>query len=318
MICKMKIEVFAAGLILVGIIITMFSTCILSSHGLRSDSNNTRQMPSSPKQAGLNNITNEFVSTFAKTITQPIVRIHKASILIPLILRNGQLLCRSPHKRQIHQMRALAFIEMVSRGLDNINTPSSSSSASNDYGLPIILMNGDVMGCNITSHEDLFSFPRLSWSIPSPKHTNNNDEDDESTTTSIWCNSVGMVSYETWGWFHTTHNKHHKWDDTFTEHEYRYPWTKKLAKAVWRGTSTHEQSRTENWEFDDIPRARLVKSGIENPDVIDAGFTAIIQKFEKNKESLEKRTRMVDHLPFEELMKYKGEYKLLTNVFCQC
>ena len=83
-----------------------------------------------------------------------------------------------------------------------------------------------------------------------------------------------------------------------------------MAKAVWRGTSTHEQSRTENWEFDDIPRARLVKSGIENPDVIDAGFTAIIQKFEKNKEDLEKRTRMVDYLPFEELMKYKGEFRL--------
>lgn len=294
----MKMKVLAAGLILIVsiIIVNMFST----SHRLKHDSsnNNMQQMPSSPKQAVLNNITNEFVSTFANIITQPTVGTHEASI--PLILRNGQLLCRSYHKRQIHQMRSLAFIEMVSRGLE---LGYSSSSASNDYGLPIILMNGDGMGCNITSHEDLFSFPRLSWCVPSPKHFKN-----ESTTTSVWCNAVGMVSYETWGWFHETYDKHHKWDDTFTENEYRYPWTKKLAKAVWRGSSTHEQSRTRNWEFDDIPRARLVKTGIENPDVIDAGFTAIVQRFEKNREELEKKTRVVEHLPFEELMKYKGEF----------
>lgn len=305
---KMKVKVLAAGLILVSIIVN-----------LKPDSNNnTQQMPSSPKQAGLNNITNEFVSTFAKIITQPTVGTHVSSEMIPLILRNGQLLCRSYHKRQIRQMRALGFIEMVSRGLElgyysnpiNSNTTpssSSSSSASNDYGLPIILMNGDGSGCNIVSHEDLFSFPRLSWCIPSPKHFKN----DESTTTSMWCNAVGMVSYETWGWFYRTgwfqktYDKHHKWDDTFTKNEYRYPWTKKLAKAVWRGSSTHAPKYAHG--FDDIPRARLVKLGIENPDVIDAGFTAIIQRFEKNREELEKKTRMVEHLPFEELMKYKGE-----------
>ena len=54
-----------------------------------------------------------------------------------------------------------------------------------------------------------------------------------------------------------------------------------------------------------LSHALVGEVGMENPDVIDAGFT-IIQKFEKDKEELEKRTRMGDYIPFVKQMKYKG------------
>jgi hypothetical protein len=280
-------KVHAAGLVVVlaaiYVIMSKFSSSLYTSSHILKHTRPEKNV----------NLTNEFVSTFAKIIREdrPTFNTENA---VPLILKNGKILCSSTHKRQIQQMRVLAFLEMVSRGLE-LDYYHSTSYA-ND-GLPILLMNGDGMGCNITSHTDSLPFPRLSWSIPSPKH------DEESS----WCHSVGMVSYETWNAFHKRHDKHHTWDDTFANDEYRHPWESKIPKAIWRGTSTHEQTRTKDWEFEDIPRAVLVKAGMENPDVIDAGFTAIIQKFEKDKEELEKRTRMGDYIPFVDQMKYKGE-----------
>lgn len=236
-------------------------------------------------------ITNEFVSTFQEVMLRPVFDMENA---VPLILHRGKLLCRANHKHQIMNMRVLSFLEMVSRGIE-LNYYQSTLPLDN-VGLPILLLNGDGMGCNIATHTDNMPFPRLSWAIPAPKHLQ--DED--------WCNSVGMVSYETWNAFHKRHDKHFTWDDTFANDEKRFPWDKKIPKVVWRGTTTHEQTQYRDAEFSDIPRAKLVQASIENPEIIDAGFTAIIQKFEKDKEKLAKQTRVADYIKFVDQMKYKG------------
>jgi hypothetical protein len=234
-------------------------------------------------------ISNAFVSTFRDVMLRPVFDMENA---VPLILHNGQLLCRAAHKHQIMNMRVLSTLQMISRGLD-LNYYHSTLPLQ-DVGLPILLMNGDGMGCNVATHTDIMLFPRLSWAVPAPKHGDD------------WCHGIGMVSYETWNAFHKTHDKHFTWDATFANDEKRYPWETKIPKVVWRGTTTHEQTQFGDAEFLDIPRAKLVKASIDNPEIIDAGFTAIIQKFEKDKEELAKQTRVADFIKTVDQMKYKG------------
>ena len=39
-----------------------------------------------------------------------------------------------------------------------------------DDGLPILVLEDDGNGCNIHFHRDDHEFPRLAWSMLSPKH----------------------------------------------------------------------------------------------------------------------------------------------------
>ena len=287
-----------SALVQVGMLLSLAIVAISVGNRFRSFSSTLSLSPAvqhqtTVLQSSVKNITitNEFVSTFQEVMLRPVFDMENA---VPLILHNGKLLCREAHKHQILNMRVLSFLEMASRGLE-LNYYQATLPLS-DVGLPILLMNGDGMGCNVATHTDNMPFPRLSWAIPAPKHGDD------------WCHSVGMVSYETWNAFHKTHDKHFTWDDTFANDEKRYPWDKKIHKVVWRGTTTHEQTQFGDAEFSDIPRAKLVQASIDNPDIIDAGFTAIIQKFEKDKDELTKQTRMADYIKFVDQMKYKGVY----------
>lgn len=262
--------------------------------GLNLSTVEQRQQHQNTQQSSIQKnitISNEFVSTFREAMLRAVFDME---IAVPLILHKGQLLCRAAHKHQILNMRVLSFLQMISRGLE-LNYYQSTLPLE-DVGLPILLMNGDGMGCNVATHTDIMPFPRLSWAVPAPKH----GED--------WCHSIGMVSYETWNAFHESHDKHFTWDTTFAFDEKRYPWDTKIPKVVWRGTTTHEQTQFGDAEFLDIPRAKLVKASIDYPDIIDAGFTAIIQKFEKDKEELAKQTRMADFIKTVDQMKYKGTF----------
>ena len=104
-------KIYAAILYLVAvhpiIYILMTGGAVLSSHSLKMTDN---EQPLSQKNI---NITNEFVSTFAQLISSA----KKTGADVPLILKNGQLLCLSNHKHQLQQMRVRVFLEMVSRGL---------------------------------------------------------------------------------------------------------------------------------------------------------------------------------------------------------
>jgi hypothetical protein len=55
----------------------------------------------------------------------------------------------------------------------------------------------------------------------------------------------------------------------------KYPWNRKIEKAFWRGSSTGGVYTRENWQ--DFPRVKLVELSIENPNLLDAKFTALAQ-----------------------------------------
>lgn len=295
-----KLQTACLAVILATISNLLYFSLIVTNNNITPlPSHHTIDMP-------LQNITisNEFISTFIQILRHPVFDIQNA---VPLILKNNKLYCRSIHHTQIlKHTRLVPFIEMISRGLKLNYYHPFTSGYYEEAGLPIVLLNGDMTGCNASNHTDIFPFPRLSWSIPSSKHQqhyNNNHTGEEEVE---WCHTIGMVSYETWNAFHKRHHNHHSWDSTFAKDETRHPWHTKLPKAIWRGTTTHEQTITKEYDFEDIPRAKLVQSGIENSDVIDAAFTAIIQKFEMDKEVLAKKTRMGDYMPFVKQLDYKG------------
>ncbi|KAL7479580.1 hypothetical protein ACHAW6_005307 [Cyclotella cf. meneghiniana] len=281
--------VYVIGLLVTLIVISVTVGIILSSLG-RSSSPPKRHSPPQPLLKNAT-ITNEFISTFRDCLLRPVLNLDDAA---PFVLQNGQLLCRAAHKNQLMSMRARHFLEMISRGLELNYYQSSLSEFHEELGLPILLMNGDGMGCNVATHSEAYPFPRLSWSIPSSKHGDD------------WCHAVGMVSYEMWNAFHFKHYRHFTWDETFARDERTYPWGDKIPKAVWRGTTTHEQTQFGDSEFEEIPRAKLVQASMDHPDVIDAGFTDIIQKFEEKKEELAKKTIVAEFIPLAEQMKYKA------------
>ncbi|KAL3794171.1 hypothetical protein HJC23_012878 [Cyclotella cryptica] len=290
----------AIGLLVTLVVLSVSTGSILRSLGRPSS---PRRRPTAPRPPRKNlTLTNEFVSTFRDLLLRPVLN---ESDPVPFLLQNGQLLCRAPHKGQLRSLRARSLLEMISRGLSlhyHHSTLFSTEQSHEDMGLPVLLMNGDGMGCNVARHDEELPFPRLSWSIPSPqKHGGG------------WCHAVGMVSYEMWNAFHVTHDRHWTWDVTFERDERTYPWEEKIRKAVWRGTTTHEQTQFRESEFEDIPRAKLVKAGMNHPDVIDAGFTAFVERFEEDEEELAKKTNVAEFIPFVEQMKYKG-----VSLFWSC
>ena len=89
-------------------------------------------------------------------------------------------------------------------------------------------------------------------------------------------------------------------------HEHISPWNRKIPKAVWRGSTTYDNEQYGNVSFHDIPRARLVQESKDRPDLIDAAFTKIHQRFENKAEELMPTTIMARRMPFDDQMKYKG------------
>lgn len=51
----------------------------------------------------------------------------------------------------------------------------------------------------------------------------------------------------------------------------KYPWSRKIYKAFWRGSTSGIVDARKNWE--NFPRARLVQLSLENPSILDAKFT---------------------------------------------
>lgn len=52
----------------------------------------------------------------------------------------------------------------------------------------------------------------------------------------------------------------------------KYPWTRKIEKAFWRGSTNGVAYTRENWES--FPRVKLVQLSLDNPSLIDAKFTS--------------------------------------------
>ena len=241
------------------------------------------------------NATTKFTSLFEDMLTSD--KTLGRGDFVPLVLDNGKLLCRRRHKRQISWFRSRMFINMVREGLKSKNPPNYGV----DGGLPIIMIEGDYPFCNVAEKKDDIQIPRLAWSMLSPKHGN-------------WCKAISIPSYESWFSYHRTYKSESDWIRTFQQNEKKYPWFGKIDKAVWRGSSTYEISQFGRSAFSEIPRARLVKESMENPDLIDAGFTKINQKFASDKKVLASETNVAKSVWFKDMMKYKGVYIILSSI----
>lgn len=232
------------------------------------------------------NTTNKFVSRFEDTLINDLGH----DFFVPLILEDGKLLCRRKHKQQLSRYRTRFFTQMVRLGLQK----EDYSSIDVEDGLPILVMEADGNGCNIRHHRDDYGYPRLAWStLASAKFGNH-------------CQAVGMPSYETWAFYHRSHQLEEHWEQTFHQDEKDYPWAKKLDKAVWRGSTTYEGSQYSESLLGETPRGRLVNTSMEHPNLIDAGFHKIIEKFRTQRHELKKQFTLAKRIDSRDMMQYKG------------
>mmetsp|Transcript_4253 Transcript_4253/g.6342 ORF Transcript_4253/g.6342 Transcript_4253/m.6342 type:complete len:502 (+) Transcript_4253:55-1560(+) len=243
------------------------------------------------------NLKSEFLSTYEEMLTSDkgvtIKDLNKK--FVPLLLDNGKLLCRRRHKHKLSWFRARKFIQMIRMGLiqQKPNSPFSSNSTSNiEGGLPILLTEGDDLYCNVVTKQDHIPFPRLSWSIVAPKHGN-------------WCQSIGIPSYSTWLFYHRNFQQQSDWVSKFQQNDKQYPWSNKSNNAVWRGSTTYDGYQYNQLPLNETPRGQLVKKSMEHPELIDAGFTRLIQKFENDKKA-ERETSVSKGMSMSDMMKYKA------------
>ena len=180
---------------------------------------------------------------------------------------------------------------MIQTGLDQ-SVKNRNSTHDSDAGLPILFFNGDVNGCNIANGIDSFNYPRLGWSIPSPKYGD-------------FCKTIGVPSYEVWESYNNEHETPASWNLTFDSHSKQYPWSSKINKGVWRGSTTYDQS-FKGAKLNETPRGKLVQKSMETPELIDAAFVNIIQQYRNQKQELQNQTILRDRMPFDDYMKYKA------------
>lgn len=245
---------------------------------------------------------NEFVRTLKESLYNDINGIEGRFTSL-VITDDGRFLCRSLVRKSSWNRRIRDFSDMIRSGLpQNYKRFITKYSDGMNGRLPLLLMVGDGNNCDITKHIDTIDFPRFTWSIPSDKHQGEG-----------WCHGIGIPSYEIWKLFGKTCESALVWDKTFQKNDKIFPWNKKVSKAVWRGSTTYERKQYYDVPFHDIPRAKLVQASIDHPDVIDAAFTKICQRFENRSKELASVTILTDRIPFDDQMKYKGEYWYLRG-----
>lgn len=165
----------------------------------------------------------------------------------------------------------------------------------NDDSLPLLAIDHDEIGCNIPHHRDDIGFPRLTWAtLFISKHG------------SYCTNAISMPSYEIWKFYHRTHVTSADWERDFQYIKGKYPWNSKLRKAVWRGATTYEGHQYHNSELGDTPRGQLVTTSMTHPELIDAAFHKIIQKFKSRKVEVSNEFRVGGRIPPNDMMRYRA------------
>jgi len=156
--------------------------------------------------------------------------------IAPFLIAEGKLLCRRPIKQMLDiygragdYKRLKTFVDMINVGLGLGLTNYSTTYSS----LPILFMNGDGHACDVPTERETLNYPRLSWAVPAPRY--NQDE---------WCDAIGVPTYQMW--LDYKDETHSSWDNTFSKRAKEYPWSKKIHKAVWRGTTTSYSSYPRN------------------------------------------------------------------------
>jgi len=166
---------------------------------------------------------------------QQFTKDHAFDNIAPFVLTNGKLLCRRPIKEMLDiygsgdvggYKRLKTFVDMINTGLSLTNYSYSS--------LPILFMNGDNHACDVPHEKETLNYPRHSWAMPAPRY--NQDE--------WWCHAIGVPTYQMW--LDYRDETHSSWDDAFSKLAKEYTWSKKIHKAVWRGSTTSDKSYPRN------------------------------------------------------------------------
>lgn len=108
----------------------------------------------------------------------------KKHVVVPIILCDGELLftCHIReimHRNQPGYVRARMVVEMIRTGLDLVQSEHLLLKLNSD--LPVLLMNGDSGGFGIKDNVDVFDFPCVGWSLPSPAKYGHG-----------WCKTIGI------------------------------------------------------------------------------------------------------------------------------
>ena len=93
--------------------------------------------------------------------------------------------------------------------------------------------------------------------------------------------------------------------DVLENNDLNYPWEEKYPRLGWRGSPTRYNKKYLHITFEEIPRAKLGKVSLDNPEIIDAALTRIPEGLENVTDVLNPKTRLANRIPMEDFMKKK-------------
>ncbi len=238
---------------------------------------------------------NDFISKFTETLSN---NQTSANNFAALILQGDKLFCRKSQMKTLS--RGKYFVQMLRQGLVKYPNRTKIVGEKNPWinGIPILIKHDDSNGCYPSTRSDKYGFPRLTWSVPT------NMTGPFTSPLPPWCSAIGMPSYKMW---RDLNNNEHEILSAALNSNDAFPWNAKISKAVWRGSTTFNHGLYGHLTLLDIPRSRLVKSSLERPDLIDAGFHKLVGKYNDVSIDYFNINRMMkDTVPLKEMMRYKG------------
>jgi len=90
----------------------------------------------------------------------------------------------------------------------------------------------------------------------------------------------------------------------------KYPWEKKIRKAVWRGSST---GNAKNWR--DLPRSKLVNASALNLDILDVGYYKFVQRSDKEVAEMEREFGTKERISMESFQRYMAVIDIDGNAW---
>jgi len=225
---------------------------------------------------------------------------HFAALILKADRAGPRVYCRRSQMKFLS--RGKYFVQMLRQGLKLKQYPTRPIA----NAIPILIKHDDSNGCYPVTHSDKYGFPRLSWSIPASMaiDTPKSSQEEDPSSSSTWCDAISMPSYKMWK--DVNQNKEGIPSSRMNTTDTLYPWSEKIPKAVWRGSTTCNNGMYGHLPFHLIPRSRLVKSSLERPDLIDAGFHKLVGKYAK----VALRSILKEPIPLSEMMKYKGKSRV--------
>ena len=117
-----------------------------------------------------------------------------------------------------------------------------------------------------------------------------------------WCNTISVSEPSNWNKFRDMDQS--SWDAKLASNSENYPWSSKINKAVWRGSTTYHPSL---WgvKLNNTPRGKLVQTSMTHPELIDAAFVNLAQYYKGKEGELRNLTIIAQKIPFDEQMTYK-------------